>query len=135
MAGRITVGARVTTLVELPVVNSVDRPAAPAGSEGVIRRVFDDALGGYQVDLFVDDSMISAVVYNSQISPISSAADKSVPAGPPKPTASQRPDDTSRAVQSESSGKAIPMLLDGHHLPRGARGSFGSAAGGGGSRA
>lgn len=80
MTGRITVGARVRTLVELPVVNSIDRPAAPVGSEGVIRRVFDDALGGYQIDLFVDDTMMSAVVYGSQISLITSGADKPVPA-------------------------------------------------------
>ena len=68
MSGRFTVGARVTTLVELPVVNSVDDPGAPVGTEGIVRRVFGDALGGYQVELFVNDTAVSAVAYGSQLS-------------------------------------------------------------------
>jgi hypothetical protein len=68
MSGRFTVGTRVTTLVELPVVNSVDDPGAPVGTEGIVRRVFGDALGGYQVELFVNDTAVSAVAYGSQLS-------------------------------------------------------------------
>lgn len=68
------------------MVNSIDDSAAPIGTEGVIRRVFDDALGGYQVDLFVGDSMISAVVYGSQISLIPPDPAKPVRARAPKPT-------------------------------------------------
>lgn len=86
MSGQITVGARVTTLVELPAVNSNGHSAAPVGTEGVIRRVFDDALGGYQVDLFLDDSMISAVVYGRQISLVPPAAAEPVRARASKPT-------------------------------------------------
>ncbi|MBO0882183.1 MAG: hypothetical protein J2P17_17965 [Mycobacterium sp.] len=81
MSGRMSVGARVTTLVELPVGNSIDELRAPVGTEGVIRRVFDDALGGYQVDLFVADTMMPAIVYGSQMSrfhPVPTNRDRTV---------------------------------------------------------
>jgi hypothetical protein len=38
------------------------------GTEGIVRRVFGDALGGYQVELFVNDTAVSAVAYGSQLS-------------------------------------------------------------------
>lgn len=67
MSPRIGPGARVRTTVELPVANSTDDPCAPVGTEGTVRRVFADALGGFQVDLTIAGAVIPAVVYENQI--------------------------------------------------------------------
>ena len=68
MPESIRAGARVRTTVALPMALSADNLRAPAGTEGIVQRVFGDALGGFQVDLVIDEAITPAVAYANQIS-------------------------------------------------------------------
>ena len=86
---RIGEGARIETTVDLPVGSSADRPVIPAGTSGVVRRVYTDALGGYQVEFGAAGHLTSAIVYANQLI---AEAQKGSPADPdpvpaPKPSA------------------------------------------------
>lgn len=70
MSSRVQAGVRVRTAVELPVANCPNNPRVPIGTEGIVRRVFGDALGGFQVDLTIGDTITPAVLYDNQIVPV-----------------------------------------------------------------
>jgi hypothetical protein len=60
-------GSKVTTLAELPVGSTPESPIVPAGTAGIVRRAYTDALGGFQVDFTVSGKTVSAIVYANQM--------------------------------------------------------------------
>lgn len=100
MSQRIDAGARVRTVVELPVANCPDDSRAPIGSEGVVRKVFGDALGGFLVDLTIGDTVSPAVVYDNQV----------VPAGAPTTTkaATHRPESNRAEPETQPTKVSTP---------------------------